>query len=581
MPSIKIKNEGFLLNNKIVRILSGAIHYFRVVPPYWEDRLLKLKACGFNTVETYIPWNLHEPRPGQFIFDGMADVVSFVNLADRLGLLVILRPSPYICSEWDFGGLPSWLLNIHGMKLRCFNRPFLERVDSYYDILIPKLKPLLYTNGGPVIALQIENEYGSYGNDKRYLEYLKDGLINRGIDVPLFTSDGPEDQMLQGGTINGVLKTVNFGSNPSQAFFKLAEYQDGLPLMCMEFWNGWFDHWGEEHHIRDAGEVADVLDEVLAAGASVNFYMFHGGTNFGFYNGANHSDKYEPTVTSYDFNCLLDEAGDPTEKYFSVRRVIGKYETLPESPMPANKEKMDYGKVCLTQKAGLFENLINLSYPNMSTCPESMETYNQDYGFILYETNVTGPVEDGSLIIKEVHDRALVFQDEGYVGTIERWNRDSSPLKLNIPRSGARLRILVENMGRINYGPCLFDRKGITDSVMLNNKILFSWTVYTLPINNLSGLRFDKPDFGTGPSFYKGILKVHEYGDTFLYLDGWTKGAAYVNGFNLGRYWKIGPQKALYVPAPFLKEGDNEVVIFELHGMDKPEVFFKAVHSLG
>ena len=287
MSEFKISGRNFAYDGKPVRILSGAIHYFRVVPEYWRDRLLKLKACGLNTVETYVAWNMHEPEPGQFCFEGMADIARFVEIAGELGLFVIVRPGPYICAEWEFGGLPAWLLADSDIRLRCYDRSWLEKVDRFYDELMPRLKPLLCTNGGPVVAMQVENEYGSYGNDKKYLNYLKEGLIRRGIDVLLFTSDGPSDEMLRGGTLPDVYKTVNFGSRPEEGFQKLQEYQPDQPLMCTEFWNGWFDHWGEPHHTRDGKDAADVLDQMLKAGASVNFYMFHGGTNFGFRNGAN------------------------------------------------------------------------------------------------------------------------------------------------------------------------------------------------------------------------------------------------------------------------------------------------------
>jgi beta-galactosidase len=283
----EILGNEFVFNGKAIRVISGAIHYFRVLPEYWRDRLTKLKACGFNTVETYVAWNIHEPDQGKFCFEGFGDICKFIEIADELNLHVIVRPGPYICAEWEFGGLTAWLLKDSKIKLRCFNKEFLERVDAFYDELLPKLKPYLCTSGGPIIAMQVENEYGSYGNDKEYLNYLKEALIKRGIDTMLFTSDGPTDLMLESGILRDVFKTVNFGSKPEEAFNKLLEYQKDKPLMCMEFWNGWFDHWGEKHHARDASDVADVLDRMLAMGASVNFYMFHGGTNFGFMNGSN------------------------------------------------------------------------------------------------------------------------------------------------------------------------------------------------------------------------------------------------------------------------------------------------------
>ena len=351
MAIFEIAGGKFLYDGKPVRLLSGAIHYFRVVPDYWRDRLLKLKACGLNTVETYVAWNLHEPEPGEYNFSGMVDLVSFIETAGELGLYVIVRPGPYICAEWEFGGLPWWLLQDPTMRVRCFHRPFLEKVDRYFDVLIPKLVPLQCTQGGPIIAMQVENEYGSFGNDLRYLEHLKDALRKRGVDVLLFTSDGPSDLLLQGGTMPFIFKTVNFGSSPKEAFAKLKEYQPDKPLVCMEYWNGWYDQWGEEHRTRPPEEAAAVLDEMLQLGASVNFYMFHGGTNFGFYNGAGCREKYLPTVTSYDYDAPVSESGDLTEKYFQVRDVIAKYAPVDPDLLPQPIPKKAYGKVELTPQA--------------------------------------------------------------------------------------------------------------------------------------------------------------------------------------------------------------------------------------
>ncbi|ULL15391.1 beta-galactosidase [Paenibacillus sp. H1-7] len=571
----------FRLNGEPIRIVSGAIHYFRVVPEYWKDRLLKLKACGFNTVETYVAWNIHEPAEGQFCFEGIADIERFVQLAGELGLHVIVRPSPYICAEWEFGGLPAWLLGYTDMRLRCIDPLYLSKVDAYYDALLPKLKPLLCTNGGPIIAVQIENEYGSYGNDSAYLDYLRQGLVNRGIDCLLFTSDGPTDQMLQGGTLPGVLATVNFGSRPAESFAKFKEYRPDEPLMCMEYWNGWFDHWMEEHHTRDAADVAAVLDDMLAADASVNFYMFHGGTNFGFYNGANHIKTYEPTITSYDYDAPLTEWGDITLKYEAVKQVLSRYVNIEETPLPEPIPRKRYGEVRLTRRAGLFEQLDSVSAPISRVNPEPMEKVGQNYGFIVYKTRVSGPRRGQELHLQEVHDRAQVFLNGNYIGAVERWN--PQPLHVDIPAEGADLTILVENMGRINYGPLLKDYKGITEGVRLDNQFLFGWEIYPLPLEGALQLQYEeteaRPDKDE-PAFYQGTFEASETADTFMRLDGWKKGVVFINGFNLGRYWERGPQKALYVPGPLLKKGTNEIVVFELHGAraavvtldDKPDL---------
>lgn len=567
MGILQAEGGQFTLDGQPFRIVSGAVHYFRIVPEYWRDRLLKLKHCGFNTVETYIPWNFHEPKEGRFRFDGMADVVRYVQLAGELGLRVILRPSPYICAEWEFGGLPAWLLACPGIRLRCMDPVYLTKVDAYYDALIPLLVPLLGTNGGPVIAMQVENEYGSYGNDKEYLDYLRRGLIRRGVDVLLFTSDGPTDAMLQGGTLPGTLATVNFGSRPEEAFELFRRYRPDEPLMCMEYWNGWFDHWLKPHHTREAADVADVLDRMLSAGASVNFYMFHGGTNFGFWNGANFQEKYEATVTSYDYDSPLSESGDYTAKYEAVRQVLerhlGPFGAVPVEPLP----KKEYGPVEMKRSGDLFGLLPLLSRPVKRKAPEPMELLGQEYGFILYETRVSGPRQGELLHLQEVHDRAQVYVDGVYAGTVERW--DPKPIQLDIPEGGACLRILVENMGRVNYGPQLADRKGITDGVRLNNQFLFDWTIYPLPLDALDGIGFAQAESespGTElPAFYKGEWVAEEAADTFVRLEGWTKGNVWINGFHLGRYWEKGPQRTLYLPGPLLRQGRNELVVLELH----------------
>lgn len=587
MAILQAKDQQFLLDGKPFQIVSGAIHYFRVVPEYWEDRLLKLQACGFNTVETYVPWNMHEPQENVFNFEGIANLESFVELAGKLGLHVIVRPSPYICAEWEFGGLPAWLLQYSYMKLRCMDAVYLQKVDRYYDELIPRLVPLLSTNGGPIVAMQIENEYGSYGNDTEYLMYLRDGLLKRGVDVLLFTSDGPEDGMLQGGTVPGTLATVNFGSRPEDAFEKFREYRADEPLMCMEYWNGWFDHWLKPHHKRDAGDVADVFDRMLRAGASVNFYMFHGGTNFGFYNGANYGEKYEATITSYDYDSPLSECGDETEKYRAVRSVIARYLGKDEKDFPAfpaSAPKKSYGTVQLTEKADLFDALTQLSKPVKRTSPEPMEMVGQSYGFIVYSTHVSGPRTGQKLHLQEVHDRAQIFLDGVYQGTVERW--EPRPLEVNISAQGAKLDIVVENMGRVNYGPKLKDYKGITEGVRLNNQFLFDWTIHPLPLDNIDAIPFERSQVEEEqaverPCFYRGVFNVEETGDTFLRLDGWSKGVVWINGFNLGRYWEKGPQRTLYVPAPLLRVGSNEVTVFELHGREKPIIELTDTPDLG
>ncbi|NOZ74024.1 MAG: beta-galactosidase [FCB group bacterium] len=574
MSSFTIDKEHFLLNNEPFRILSGAMHYFRVHPVYWGDRLRKMRAMGLNTLETYVAWNLHEPKPAEFNFDGWLDIVDYIKQAADSGLRVIVRPGPYICSEWDLGGLPAWLLKDREIKFRCAHEPYLEAVDRYFDVLLPRLEPLQISRGGPIIAMQIENEYGAYGNDKEYLRYLEKGMRARGINVLLFTSDGPTDDMLCAGTLPHILKTANFGSDAKNKFAKLREYQPEGPLMCMEFWNGWFDHWGGKHHVRTPEDTTTTLDEILFQGGSVNFYMFHGGTNFGFMNGSNCHGKFESTITSYDYDVPLNEAGDITPKYLACRKILGKYVELPDIPLPSAVPKLALGPVELTETAGLFDALDWLSKPIRRPTPEPMEMFGQNYGFILYRTRVEGPRSEMPLRIQKLHDRAQVFVDGDFVGVLEREFPEKT-LNIVVPPEGLQLEILVENMGRVSWGPKMYDRKGITDAVSLGDRHLFGWTIFPLPLDDLSRLEFSEVTANVGPVFCRGEFAVTDPKDTFLALDGWTKGVCWINGFNLGRYWKRGPQQTLYVPGPVLRKGKNEIIIFELQTLENCTVEFR------
>jgi len=563
MAILEIKDNQFYFNEKPFRIFSGAMHYFRIPPEYWRDRLMKLKACGLNTVETYVAWNLHEPEPGKFNFTGITDIERYLQIAKELGLHAIVRPGPFICAEWEFGGLPAWLLNEAGIELRCINQVYLKRVDAYLDALLPRLKPFLSTQGGPIIALQVENEYGSYGNDKEYLEYLKNGFRKRGMDVFLFTSDGPGDWMLQGGTLPDLLKTINYGSKAKEAFATLRKHQPQGPLMCTEYWNGWFDHWGETHHTREARDAAATLKKILAEGASFNFYMFHGGTNFGFMNGANRFEKYEPTITSYDYDSPLNESGDPTPKYFAYREILSKYSAEPLPEVPPALPRKAYGKIKLTRSASLFDNLESLSKPVINTTPLSMEKLGQNYGFLLYRTHLQGPLLNYSLIIRQLNDRGYVFLDGEFQGILNR-NETDKKMLLTSSNPSPQLDILVENQGRVNFGEYLKDPKGILSNVLLDAQAQFHWEHYPLPLEKLNNLKWENPQSHSTPAFYRGSFEVKEKADTFIKMEGWGKGNLFINGFNLGRYWEIGPQKALYLPAPLLKEGENEIILFEL-----------------
>ncbi len=562
--------ECFYMDGKPYTVLSGAMHYFRIPHQYWYDRLLKLKECGFNTVETYTCWNLHEPCEGQFDFSGNLDIAKYIETAQGLGLNVILRPGPYICSEWDFGGFPAWLLKYEKMSLRCYDRTFLSKVERYYAELLGRVRPYLASNGGNIIMIQVENEYGSYGDDKDYLNAIAQIYKDNEIDCPYITSDGPEKSMLTGGTIADCLAVVNFGSKPEVRLPILREFRPDQPVMCGEYWCGWFDHWFEEHHTRTAEEICKDFEGFFRLGASFNFYMFHGGTNFGFMNGANYSTKYEPTVTSYDFCAPLNEAGDRTPTYYAVREMVREYcGEVP--PLTATEtKKVAYGKVQLTESADLFENIDRISKPIHCSAPQFMEELGQNYGYILYRTVLSGPRDTKELIVEDIHDRVQIFLNGDCKGTYCRW---APPSKEEILTVGldkdetVRMDLLVENMGRVNYGPKLRDRKGIS-AVRLGLQYHFGWDIYCLPMEEeLAELNF-KPmtqPAGKGPSFFRGFFDIEgEPADTFLRLDGFHKGFVKINGVNIGRYFNdAGPQKTLFVPAPFLKAGKNEILVFE------------------
>lgn len=570
MGLLTFTGDSFLLDGRPHRVLSGAIHYFRVLPEYWEDSLKKLKACGLNTVETYTCWNLHERKEGEFDFSGRLDVARFVDMAASLGLNVILRPGPYICAEWDFGGLPSWLLRYPGIGLRCSNEIYISRVQRYYQELFRLLRSRLSTQGGPIYMVQIENEYGSFSHDKEYMHSVIDIYRECGVDCLLFTSDGGNDNMLTGGTLDGHLATVNFFEDVKGNFDSIRKRGRTHPLMSGEFWCGQFDHWYEPRNIVSAARAAEQLDEILSCGASVNLYMFQGGTNFGFTNGANYMDHYQPDVTSYDYNAPLSEAGDRTDKYYAIKAVIEKHCGSAPAVDVKDSRKMAYGRIDMIESASLFKHLDTLSAPIQSVKPLTMEDVGQDFGFILYSTQIDGPTDESCVRIHGLHDRALLFVDGKLRGIKERDRRDDEVLIKVGPGETCRLDILVENMGRINFGSMMpYEKKGITRHVELEYKgsiqIRYGWTVHPLPLEDLSGLAFQSMNASEGPMFYRGWLHADVIGDTYLKLPGFTKGVAYINGFNLGRYWNsVGPQQTLYLPGALLCKGNNELIIFEL-----------------
>lgn len=573
----EICGDQFCKDGKPIKLISGAVHYFRNLPETWPDIFEKLRAMGCNCVETYCAWNMHEPKPGTFDFTGRLDIVRFIKEAEKAGLMVIVRPGPYICAEWEFGGLPWWIQREEGLEIRCRNEVYIRYFDRYLDELLGRVRPLLCTNGGPVILLQCENEYGYYGDDREYLSYLRDGYRRRGIDVPLFTSDGGSEDSLLDGTVEGCLPTLNFGSRVEENFKVHDQLFPNCPKVCMEMWDGWFDAWGDEkHHTTDPQVYAGVVRDMLKKG-SLNIYMFIGGTNFGFTSGANHYEKFTPDVTSYDYDALLTECGDVTEKYKAVREVIREATGKELLSIPKDREKKAYGKVALTRSAGLLSNLDALSSPIHSDVPRAMEEYGIGYGYIAYRTVLNRDYRDAKLSFESLGDRAQVLVNGKLQGIA--YLNDSLEVTVNA-KKGDVLTILVENMGRANFGPKMMRKKGLPGRVLLGGKIHFSWDVYPLPMTDLSGLSFGG-DEAEAPAFYEGTFTVEEPADTFLRTDSFKKGFVVLNGFNLGRYWEVGPQKTLYVPGPLLKKGENTLLLFESDGrkgeaevefVDRPEL---------
>jgi beta-galactosidase len=561
---IGIEGDHFSLDGKPLQIISGELHYDRIPREYWRDRLKKARAMGLNTISTYVFWNVHEPRPGVDDFSGDADVAAFIRTAQEEGLYVILRPGPYVCAEWDLGGLPAWLLAEPDIVLRSADEKFLGPAERWLQRLGRELAPLQITQGGPIIAVQVENEYGSFGgssnDDHEYMKRILAALRKAGLgEVLLYTADGGDE--LPAGTLPDIHAVVNFGPGEAkEEFAKLQKFRPGRPMMSGEYWDGWFDHWGEKHHDTDGKQQAQELDWILSQGYSINLYMFHGGTSFGFMNGANWGKDYEPDVTSYDYDSPVSESGALTRKYFAFRDVIAKHRagvTIPKPPAPL--PVIDVPEFELSESAALWSNLPAAVSVER---PRAMETFGQSYGYILYRTEIKGPVT-GELVISEMRSYARVFVNGKLTGTLDRRKKQD---RLRIEAAAdSTLDILVEGTGRINFTTELrMERQGINGAVTLAGRELMGWQVFLLPMDDLSKLQFHESlkSAPVGPAFYRGRFDLRDTGDTFLDTRGWGKGAAWINGYALGRFWNLGPQQTLYVPAPWLRKGKNDVVVF-------------------
>ena len=582
--SFEIGNREFVLNEKPFLIRAAEIHYPRIPKDYWEHRIEMCKSMGMNTICLYVFWNIHEQKMDSFDFEGQNDIKEFCKLAQKHGMYIIVRPGPYVCAEWDMGGLPWWLLKRENVQVRTKEDAFfLERMKIYFSKVADELAPMTIKNGGNIIMVQVENEYPLYGNDKEYMEIVRSAIVDAGFDnVELFScawSHNYKPTML-----DGVLPTINFGagSNIDEQFKDLSKDCPTIPLMCSEYWSGWFDHWGRPHATRSVEHMCGSMKDMLDRNISFSLYMAHGGTTFGQWGGAN-TPPYSTMATSYDYDAPISEAGWVTPKFTAVRELLANYlnegEVIPEE-IPAQNTVITIPEFKLEEVAPLFDNLPE---PKFSEDIKPMEMFDQGWGRILYRTKLPAGDANRKLLIEDVHDWALVYVDGEQVGKLDR-RRSEKLLNLPLTDQETTLDILVEATGRVNFGGGIIDRKGITSAVTVldrdNKTSLKGWEIYNFPVDYQfqSSLSYKKSDKIEAPAWYRGTFEIDKVGDTFLSVKNWGKGMVWVNGHNIGRYWRIGPQQALYMPGCWLKEGENEIIILDLDvpesctvsGLDKP-----------
>ena len=601
---LEIGENEVTLSGKPFYIASGDMHYFRVFKSGWARRLKLMRDFGLTCVQTYVPWNLHEPEKGQYDFSGNLDLAEFIKLCGEYDLKVLLRPSVYLCGEWDFGGLPYWLLKDKNINIRCSEEPYMTHVEEYTRRLCKEFVPLLSTNGGPIIAVAVENEYGSFSNDTNYLRKTMEILKSEGVDVPLFSASGPELKHLKWGSLPELWSGIDTREGTKEAKENLDIFNGGVkkPYIVSEQWAGCAQQWGGVFNRQSTEEACSHYKTSLENGYYVNFYMFCGATNFGFMNGAlegkyradvpGAKDRYIPYLTSYDVDAPVNEYGQPTEKYYALKKILCEHLGKPYEENVCEHKLNAFGTVKLEKSAPLFENLENVADKCVfSPALKTMEELSQDYGFILYST-VLDYTDDNQrrLVIDGLGDRATVYGNGKYLGTIYRDREDD--IRFKIPKDGLKLQILVENMGRICYGyEMCTDRKGIKKAVHLDRidsngnmmhdySMLMNWQIHTLSLKNLSKLQFGGKTEKDIPAFYSGNFKAQSGKDTLVDMSQWTKGNVWINGFNIGRYWNIGPQQTLYIPGELLKE-ENTIQIFELYNApqslsveltDKPEL---------
>lgn len=562
--TFSLSKTDFLLDGKPFQIISGEMHPARIPKQYWRHRIQMAKAMGCNTIAAYVFWNYVETSPGIFDFTTEnRNIAQFINICKQEGMWVLLRPGPYVCGEWDFGGLPTYLLKIPDIKLRCLDSRYMLAMTRYVNRLAKEVAPLQCTNGGPILMVQVENEYGSYGNDRRYILTLQKLWLKNGINVPFYTADGATPYMLEAGNVPGAAIGLDPGTSDAD-FAEAAKENPGVPSFSSETYPGWLTHWKEKYARSTTEDIVKQLAYLLEHKKSFNLYVVHGGTNFGFTAGANafKPTEFQPDITSYDYDAPINEQGLPTEKYFAIKTLIAKYVSykIPDLPKPITAVAIPAFQ--MTPFSNIWNNL---PVPIASAQPKPMEDFDQKNGFILYKTTLIGH-KSGKLTITEPHDFAMIYLNGKLIDTMYR---DGGKWTIDLPKTDVKnpvLEILVESMGHINFAQYMVDRKGITDRVTLNGMTLMDWQIYPLPFDEkfISNLKTTVP--GEKPGiFFKGNFDLNEANDTYIDLSNYQKGVVWVNGHNLGRYWNVGPQFHLYCPAHWLKKGKNEVVVFDLH----------------
>jgi len=574
--TFEIGDKTFLLNGDPFVIKAAELHYPRIPKEYWEHRIKAAKALGMNTVCLYVFWNYHEPEEGEFDFTGQKDIAAFCKLAKKHDMYVIVRPGPYVCAEWEMGGLPWWLLKKKDVKLREQDPYYMERTRLFMNEVGKQLSGLQITKGGNIIMVQVENEYGAFGADKPYIAAIRDIVKGAGFnEVPLFQCDWNSN--FENNALEDLTWTINFGTgaNIDDQFRRLLELRPNTPLMCSEFWSGWFDHWGAKHETRSAEALVSGMKEMLDRNISFSLYMTHGGTSFGHWGGANFPN-FSPTCTSYDYDAPIGESGNITPKYYEVRNLLKNYlpegQTLPE--IPDSIPTIHIPAFELTETAPLFDNL---PVAKESETIKSMEFFDQGWGSILYRTQLNASDEEQTLIITEAHDWTQVFLDGEKIATLSRLKGEGT-VKLPPLKKVTQLDILVEAMGRMNFGKGIYDWKGITEKVEIQTRNatneLKNWQVFNIPVDYAfaKNKQYKKNEKATKQSaYYKGTFTLDKVGDTFFNMTNWSKGMVWVNGYAIGRFWEIGPQQTLYMPGCWLKKGENEIIILDMASPSKPE----------